>query len=415
MTRNLLFLSHRIPYPPDKGDKIRSWHLLKHLASQWQVHLGAFVDDPDDWRHAPVLESICADVKLQRIEPASRKLRSLTGLLTGEALSLPYYRDAELSAWVEARLASGIDAIVVYSSAMAQFVMQPDATRRIMDFVDIDSDKWLQYAQTKTWPMSWIFRREGRRLLDWERRVAQRFDAGLFVSASEAADFRKLAPESADRIGYFNNGVDSDYFSPMSHYPTPYPAGRRVLAFTGAMDYWPNVDAVTWFAREVLPAVRQRHPDVVFYIVGSKPSAEVCALAGEAVIVTGRVEDVRPYLAHAAAVVAPLRIARGIQNKVLEAMAMAKTVISSPQALEGIAARLDQEILRADMPTAFAAAIEQVLQGFDCGSAARARVVADYSWAASLARVDTLLNGAESRPTPSPEPAANVDDRLGTP
>jgi sugar transferase (PEP-CTERM/EpsH1 system associated) len=394
VTRNLLFLSHRIPYPPDKGDKIRSWHLLKHLASQWRVHLGAFVDDPDDWRHAPVLKNICADVKLQRIEPTSRKLRSLTGLLTGEALSLPYYRDAELSAWVDAKLASGIDAIVVYSSSMAQFVMQPDTSRRIMDFVDIDSDKWLQYAQTKSWPMSCIYRREGRRLLDWERRVAQRFDAGLFVSASEAADFRTLAPESADKIGYFNNGVDSEYFSPLPQYPTPYPAGKRVLAFTGAMDYWPNVDAVTWFAREVLPAVRQRFPDVVFYIVGSRPSPEVSALANDAVIVTGRVEDVRPYLAHAAAVVAPLRIARGIQNKVLEAMAMAKTIISSPQALEGIAARLDEEILRADTPAAFANAVEQALQGFDCGPAARARVVADYSWAASLARVDTLLSGA---------------------
>lgn len=392
MTRNLLFLSHRIPYPPDKGDKIRSWHLLQHLARQWQVHLGAFVDDPDDWRHAPVLERICADVKLQRIEPKSRKLRSLTGLLTGEALSLPYYRNAELAAWVDAKLAAGIDAIVVYSSTMAQFVMQPDATRRIMDFVDIDSDKWLQYAETKTWPMSWIYRREGRCLLDWERKVAQRFDASLFVSDNEATDFRKLAPESADKISYFNNGVDAEYFSPEVEYSMPHPAGTRALVFTGAMDYWPNVDAVTWFAREVLPLVRQQFPDTVFYIVGSNPSPEVRALESEAVIVTGRVEDVRPYLAHAAAVVAPLRIARGIQNKVLEAMAMAKTIVSSPQALEGIAARLDTEILRADTPTTFAAAVGQVLQGFDCGQAARSRVVNDYSWAASLSRVDSLLN-----------------------
>lgn len=392
MTRNLLFLSHRIPYPPDKGDKIRSWHLLQHLARQWQVHLGAFVDDLDDWRHAPVLERICADVKLQRIEPKSRKLRSLTGLLTGEALSLPYYRDDELAAWVDAKLAAGIDAIVVYSSTMAQFVMQPDATRRIMDFVDIDSDKWLQYAETKTWPMSWIYRRESRCLLDWERKVAQRFDASLFVSDNEATDFRKLAPESADKIGYFNNGVDAEYFSPEVEYSMPHPAGTRALVFTGAMDYWPNIDAVTWFAREVLPLVRQQFPDTVFYIVGSNPSPEVRALESEAVIVTGRVEDVRPYLAHAAAVVAPLRIARGIQNKVLEAMAMAKTIVSSPQALEGIAARLDTEILRADTPTTFAAAVGQVLQGFDCGQAARSRVVNDYSWAASLSRVDSLLN-----------------------
>lgn len=306
MTLNLLFLSHRIPYPPDKGDKIRSWHLLRHLAQQWRVHLGAFVDDPDDWRHAPMLEALCADVKLRGISTGTRKLHSLKGLLTGEALSLPYYRDAELAAWVDAKLMSGIDGIVVYSSAMAQFVILAEGKRRIMDFVDIDSDKWLQYAQTKSWP---------------------------------------------------------------------------------------NVDAVTWFAREVLPEIRQRFPDVVFYIVGSSPGPEVIALANEAVMVTGRVEDVRPYLAHAAAVVAPLRIARGIQNKVLEAMAMAKTVVSSPQALEGIAACLNKEILSADTPASFVSAIEQALQGFDCGQAARARVVADYSWESSLSQVDILLNG----------------------
>jgi sugar transferase (PEP-CTERM/EpsH1 system associated) len=391
MARNLLFLSHRIPYPPDKGDKIRSWHLLQHLAREWQVHLGAFVDDPDDWRHAPVLQNICVDVKLQAIQPTSRKLRSLVGLLTGEALSLPYYRDAELAAWVDAKLASGMDAIVVYSSAMAQFVMLANDMPRIMDYVDIDSDKWLQYAKTKTWPMSWLYRREGRCLLDWERKVADRFDAGLFVSETEAADFRKLAPEFAGKIGYYNNGVDAVYFSPDTAYPNLYPAGVRALVFTGAMDYWPNIDAVTWFVQEVLPELRQKHPDLVFYIVGSRPSPEVRALAGDAVTVTGRVEDVRPYLAHAAAVVAPLRIARGIQNKVLEAMAMAKTVVSSPQALEGIAAVVDAEILRADTPSHFVFALERILQGFDCGQAARARVMADYTWASSLARVEALL------------------------
>jgi sugar transferase (PEP-CTERM/EpsH1 system associated) len=391
--RNLLFLSHRIPYPPDKGDKIRSWHLLQHLAEHWQVHLGAFVDDPDDWQHLAVLENVCADVELRAIQPASRKYRSLVGLFTGEALSLPYYRDAELSAWVEAKLADGMDAVVVYSSAMAQFVMHVRDIPRIMDFVDIDSDKWLQYAQTKSWPMSWLYRREGHRMLDWERKVAAGFDGGLFVSAAEAADFRKLAPESAARIGYFNNGVDAEYFNPASAYPNPYPEGRRVLAFTGAMDYWPNIDAVIWFAREVMPEVRRAHPDVLFCIVGGRPGAEVRALESEAVMVTGRVADVRPYLAHAAAVVAPLRIARGIQNKVLEAMAMAKTVVSSPQALEGISAKVGEEILRADSPAGFVASIDRALRGLDCGNAARHRVMADFSWASSLKTVDAWLNG----------------------
>lgn len=393
MANNLLFLSHRIPYPPDKGDKIRSWHLIQHLAKQWQVHLGAFVDDPDDWQHVPVLDNICADVKLQALDPTTGKLRSLVGLLSGEALTLPYYRDPQLASWVADKLQSGMDAVVVYSSAMAQYVMTANDLPRIMDFVDIDSDKWRQYAHTKAWPLSWLYHREGRYLLEWERNVAASFDAGLFVSEAEAADFRKLAPESSSRISHYNNGVDAAYFSPDQRYPNPYPDATRILAFTGAMDYWPNIDAVVWFAKEILPEVRRRHPDVVFYIVGSRPAPEVRALAGEGVVVTGRVEDIRPYLFHADGVVAPLRIARGIQNKVLEAMAMAKTVVSSPQALEGIAAKLDAEILCADSPSSFVLALDRVLAGLDCGPAARARVVSDYSWEASLARVDAWLTG----------------------
>ncbi len=391
MKRGLLFLAHRIPYPPDKGDKIRSWHLLRHLAENWAVHLGAFVDDPEDWRHASKLAEVCADLKLVPLDPGRRKWHSLAGLATGEALTLPYYRDAALTAWVRDKLATGVSAAVVYSSAMAQYVMDARDIRRIMDFVDIDSDKWRQYAPTKPWPLSWLYRREARRLLAWERRVAGEFDAGLFVSESEAADFRRLAPESAGKIGHFNNGVDAAYFSPEPARPSPFAAGERALVFTGAMDYWPNVDAVVWLAREVLPVLRGRHPDLVFYIVGSRPSAEVRALAGAGVKVTGRVEDVRPYLAHAAAVVAPLRIARGIQNKVLEAMAMARSVVCSPQALEGIHAQLETEVLRADGAAAFAAAVEQVLAGQDCGPAARARVLADYTWPASLAGVDARL------------------------
>lgn len=392
--KDLLFLAHRIPYPPDKGDKIRSWHMLKHLAAHWRVHLGAFVDDPDDWRHADALRAVCADLCLRPLHPRLGRLKSLAGLVTGEALTLPYYRDAQLARWVQGKLAAGIDHVLMYSSAMAQFVMHARGTTRVMDFVDIDSDKWRQYAPTKAWPLSWLYAREGRRLLAWERRVAAEFDAGLFVSASEAQDFRRLAPESAAKIGHFNNGVDAEYYAPDRAYPDPYPAGARVLVFTGAMDYWPNVEAVAWFAREVLPGVRQRHPEAAFYIVGNRPAPEVQALAALAgVSVTGRVADVRPYLHHAAAVVAPLRIARGIQNKVLEGMAMGKTVIATPQALEGIAARVGEEILCADTPGQMAARVDQVLAGRDLGGAARARVASDYAWEASLARLDASLEG----------------------
>ena len=388
----LLFLAHRIPYPPDKGDKIRAWHLLEHLSRRYRLHLGAFVDDPEDWRHADTLRRVCASTHLVGIDPRWGKLRTLSGLLTGDPLTLPFYRHAGMQDWVDQRLAGGVDRVLAYSSAMARFVIGRPGIRRIMDFVDIDSDKWRQYAPTKPWPLSWLYRREGERLLAWERRVAAEFDASLFVSAAEAADFRRLAPESAARVGHYHNGVDADYFSPERGYPDPYPADVRAVAFTGAMDYWPNVDAVVWFAHEVLPALRATRPEILFAIVGGKPSAEVQALADrDGVLVTGRVEDVRPWLAHAAAVVAPLRIARGIQNKVLEGMAMARTVVATPQALEGIDALPDQEILRAADKAAMTAAVLRALEAPSLGGAARLRVMRDYNWASNLARVDQLL------------------------
>ncbi len=388
----LLFLAHRIPYPPDKGDKIRSYHLLRHLSRRYRVHLGAFVDDPEDWRHAEALRSLCASVHLVGLKPTLAKLRALRGLLTGEPLSLAFYRHGGMQAWVRQRLEAGVRRIVCYSSAVAQFVIDMPGTRRVMDFVDMDSDKWRQYARTRAWPLSWLYWREATRLLDWERRVAATFDASVFVSAQEAADFCRAAPECAPRIGWYANGVDADYFSPERPYDNPYPPGAEALIFTGAMDYWPNVDAVTWFAREVFPAIRAQRPAAVFYVVGSRPSAEVQALARAAgIVVTGRVPDVRPYLAHAAVAVAPLRIARGIQNKVLEAMAMARTVVVSPQALEGIDALPGEEVLLADGAAAFRQAVLLALQGRDLGPAARQRVLQDYTWGACLAGIEALM------------------------
>ena len=411
---DLLFLAHRIPYPPDKGDKIRAWHLLEHLSRQYRVHLGAFVDDPDDWRHCDKMRAICASTYFAGLEPRLGKLRSLTGLFTGEPLTLPYYRHAGLQAWVDGHLGNGVRRVLAYSSAMARFAMpltpspspaggrgelqasqrdvQLEQVRRVMDFVDIDSDKWGQYATTKPWPLSWLYRREGERLLDWERKVARTFAASLFVSATEAADFRALAPESAARIGYYHNGVDADYFSPERAYANPYPAGSIAIVFTGAMDYWPNIDAVDWYARTVFPGLRAARRNLLFAIVGSRPAPQVRALAAlPGVLVSGRVEDVRPWLAHAQVVVAPLRIARGIQNKVLEGMAMARPLVATPQALEGIQARIGEEVRCAGSAEELRRETLAALDGPDLGPAARVRVLSDYAWDSALARVDQLL------------------------
>jgi sugar transferase (PEP-CTERM/EpsH1 system associated) len=406
--QELMFLAHRIPYPPNKGDKIRSYHLLKHLSRNFKVHLGAFVDDPDDWQYAKLLADIVAgEMKLLPLNPRWATLRSTYGLLNGEPLTVPYYRNTTLQNWVDQLITNQpIRHVVVYSSAMAQYVMAYPKLHRVIDFVDIDSDKWRQYAERKPWPINWVYRREARSLFAFERRIASTFEASAFVSRAEAELFQRLAPECASRVGYYNNGVDLDYFSPARTYDNPYPPGERVLVFTGAMDYWANVDAVIWFAREVFPALHAQFADVRFYIVGSRPTAEVQALAGNAIVVTGSVADVRPYVAHAAISVAPLRIARGIQNKVLEAMAMAKAVVVSPQALEGIDAKTDHELILANDAAAFISRIAAQLSQPDetLGQAARRRVEQAYSWNSSLQRVDRLLEQVPAISNPVYQP-----------
>lgn len=393
--KDLLMLVHRMPYPPNKGDKIRSYHLLKHLAQSYRVHLATFIDDDDDWQHVPTVQALCASTHFARLNPKLARVRSLGALLGQRSLSLDYYRNQDLRAWVDdAMRRHAIDRILVYSSPMAQYADAYPHAHRVIDFIDVDSEKWREYSEKKPWPASLLFAYEARQLLRYERKVAADFAASLFVSAPEAALFSRLAPESAARIGYFNNGVDTAYFTPDNSYPSPFAAGEHGIVFTGAMDYWPNIDAVQWFATQVLPRVKQAHPQACFYIVGARPAAEVQALAQPgAIVVTGTVPDVRPYLAHCAVSVAPMRVARGVQNKVLEAMAMAKPCVVSPQALEGIEAVPGSELLVADDAAAFADAVIARLRSDDpgMGRAARERVTQRYSWQANLANLEHQL------------------------
>ena len=392
---DLLLLIHRIPYPPNKGDKIRSYHLLKHLARDYRVHLATFVDDPDDWQHVPTVEKMCASSHFAALNPTLARVRSLGALVKKRSLSLDYYRDAGLERWVDQTVAAHkIQRVLVFSSAMAQYADKYPDARRVVDFCDVDSDKWRQYADKKSWPMSWLYRHEARQLLSYERQVAREYDASLFVSAPEADLFRQLAPESDARIGFFSNGVDTEYFSPDAAGPSPFKPGEQAIVFTGAMDYWPNVDAVQWFALDVIPLLRARFPELRFYIVGARPAPAVLELAKQPnVVVTGTVPDVRPYIKHARAAVAPLRIARGIQNKVLEAMAMATPVVVTPQALEGIEAEPGRELLLAQDAAGFVDAVALLLArtGNDMGLAARARVERKYSWPSNLACIGERL------------------------
>ncbi len=392
----LLYLVHRIPYPPNKGDKLRSFNILRQVALQHRVYLGTFVDDPDDLAHVARLREWCADVFAVPIDPRRARIASLRGLLTGEALSLPYYRDAGMRRWVtETIAAQGIHDALAFSGPMAQYLDVPGLTRRVIDFCDLDSSKWTQYAPDRTWPMSWLYRREGERLLAFERKWAERADASTFVTEAEADLLRHQLPPMANRIHAVQNGVDAEFFSPQHTFESPYPAGGAVIVFTGAMDYWPNIDAVTWFAQDILPQIRAEVPEVRFYIVGMNPVPAVQALAGPGVVVTGKVPDVRPWIAHAEAVVAPLRVARGIQNKVLEAMAMGQAVVVSTASATGLAGDPGRDFITAESDADFTretlALLRDPARAHEVGANARQCVETRYSWQAHLARFDELL------------------------
>jgi sugar transferase (PEP-CTERM/EpsH1 system associated) len=394
----LLFLTHRIPFPPNKGDKVRSYHLLKHLGERYRVHLGTFVDDESDAVHVQRVAPHCATLKAVAMRPSVARLRSAAGLWMGEPLTLPYYRDASLAKWVDAVLrAEAIRKVVVFSSSMAQYVVGRAGLRTVVDFVDVDSAKWEQYSHSRRWPLASIYGREGRRLLAFERAVAASSHASVFVSEAEARLFARLAPECAARVHCVPNGVDGDFYSPEQSRGSPFTAQEEPIVFTGAMDYWPNVDAVTWFAREILPSITRVRPRARFYVVGMRPTPPVLALARDArVTVTGTVADVRPYVQHARVVVAPMRVARGIQNKVLEGMAMGRPVVVSAAAAAGLPGTPGTDFdVAADAGEFASATAGWLAPGRDRerGAAARACVLANCAWPSSLARFDALLDG----------------------
>ena len=377
----LLFLGHRVPFPPDRGDRIRSYHVLRHLAARARVHLVAFSEGEGDAVPAE-LAGLASVTLIPRTR--SQAAAALIALGKGLPVSLTAFASASLRHAVAARR---VDAVYCFSGQMAQYL--PAGVPAVMDFVDVDSAKFAGFAEQGSPPMRWMMRREARLLGAFERQVASRVDASLFVSAAEAALFR--AGGATGRIVTVENGIDAASFAPSA--VTEPAASGPLLVFTGQMDYRPNVEAVRWFAQDILPVLRRRYPALRLAIVGRAPTAAVQALASPAVIVTGAVADVRPWLAAASVCVAPLRLARGIQNKVLEAMAMARPVVATAAAAEGIdhAGTLRVADDAAAQVEAIAALLDDPVQAAALGAAARARVIDRYDWTARLAPLDALL------------------------
>lgn len=398
---DILFLAHRIPYPPDRGDKIRSWHMLRHLGALGRVHLACFADDAQDAAALPALRAAMggrlgeAHVEVRRRRPAAAAL----ALAQGKPVSLALFGSAAMQGFV-ARLLESHDVATVFafSSQMAQFV--PAGHRRfVMDFVDMDSAKFADYGGRHRGPLAWLYRREAKTLLDFERATAARADVSLLVSEAEAALFSARAGAGSREIRAIGNGVDLDYYDPAGDFPI-LPARLRgeapLIVFTGQMDYRPNVEAVRAFATDVMPLVRRELGEARFAIVGRKPAAAVRRLDGHhGTSVTGAVDDVRSWLAAADVVVAPLGIARGIQNKILEAMAMARPVVASPAAFVGIDAEPGRDLLVADGAQAQASAVLALLRdparAEGLGAAARRRIEQGYRWERMLAPLSAIV------------------------
>ncbi|MEC8651676.1 MAG: TIGR03087 family PEP-CTERM/XrtA system glycosyltransferase [Planctomycetota bacterium] len=393
------FLCQRVPWPPDRGDRITTWHYLQHLlASGAEVTLGCFQEEERDADAVAFLRERCAEVIAPRIHRGKlRQLTSLRGLLSGEPLTVPFFRHPSLAAAVTRWCATPPELVFVYSSSMAQYALRCAAKARVMHFAELDSDTWRQYADVGVRgrfgrvALSWIYGREAKRLLQFEDRVARTFDRSLVVSEVEKDLFMQQIPGVVPSV--LPNGVDVDHFT-SSGDDRRHP---KTAVFTGVMDYEPNVDGVRWFVEQCWPTLRQRHPDARLLIVGSSPTPEIYKLSGkDGVLVTGRVDATPPYFDQASVAIAPLRMARGVQNKVLEAMSMSLPVVASPQASQGLGDVPPASLAVADSA---AATIEGVHQWFADpaqarrdGDAAGAWIRREWRWERMYERLDELLD-----------------------
>lgn len=393
---DILFLAHRIPYPPNRGDKIRSFNILKRLCQLGTVHMATFADDDEDIGHAEVLRPMLGSLHIEK-RTVSKPIGAAKAILSGKPISLTLFDSAGIRDFVTDTVAQKpIETVFVFSGQMAQFVPElPVETRFVMDFGDVDSAKFASYGQSTSGPMRFVHRREAVKLAAFEKVIAHRAHCSTFVSEAEAALFRSDTGLGVERVQSLENGIDCKFFDPKAKFTTIEKPDGPLIIFTGQMDYRPNIEAVVSFADDVLPVIHEHNPHANFTIVGRNPTSEVQRLAKrEGITVTGGVADIRSWLAAADIVVAPLRMARGIQNKVLEAMAMARPVVASAAAYEGIDAEPGQHLMVAESASEEAHLVLELLanplRADVIGQAARKRMLERYVWDETLAPLARL-------------------------
>ena len=404
----ILYLAHRIPYPPNKGDKIRSFNEIKYLAGNHTIDLICLADDPNDLQHQKALQKYCRKVFVQPINTGWSKVRGITEFCLGKTISVAYFYRHPVQKifdqWLETE---DYDAVICFSSPMAEYIFKSKLLKTagkggvskrpklIMDFCDVDSDKWLQYAQKEAFPLKQVYQAENFRLQAYETQVYKTFDASTVASQKEKELFLQVCP-AAENMVVLPNGVDTEYFSPQSTQPAEQLTDESALVFTGAMDYHANVDGVCWFCEHIFPAVRKQYENARFYIVGRNPAPAVEKLGTlPGVHVIGNVADIRPWYQKAAVFVVPMRLGRGVQNKVLEAMAMGRPIVSTSKANDGIGALDGEHLIIADSADNFARAVTGLLQDHNrqkiLGVNARNFVLAENTWEEHMARLENLL------------------------
>ncbi len=407
----VLLLAHRLPYPPDRGDRIRSYHLLKHLSRDFDVAVACVSDDPVWLQHHQLLRTMAQRVTIQPISPNWSRLRGIGALLKGQAITPSWhYRVGLAQSILQWHEQEPFDVVLTFCTGMIQYarlltsaglrkvgLKSSPVPRQVIDLVDVDSMKWATYARGTWPPVSWVYGAEARRLRRIESGQLDHFDAVTVVSSAEADAYRQAVGEHAG-LTVVRNGVDLDYFSPL---PDAGPDNHS-LVFVGVLNYRPNSEGIIWFAQRVMPLLRKRLPNATLKIVGRHPTSRVQQLAMiPGVEVVGSVPDVRSYLGEAAAVIAPLQIARGLQNKVLEAMACQRAVVCSPGAAKGIDAQPGVHLLVADEPEMWAQQLHRLLDDVpmrqSIAQAARKHVEETYAWDRALAPMVDLLRTAADR------------------
>jgi polysaccharide biosynthesis protein PslH len=383
----IFYICRRVPFPPDRGDKIAAFNQIRHLAAHHEVHVFCLGDGAQDLENISGLQEYAKSVTAAPVEELTIRLRALRALFSGTSLSVAALNEAELHRAIQRKFTElRPDLILVYSCNMAQFVEDFPSVPRIIHFGDLDSMKWQLYSERSWLPLQWIYATEAQRLLAYERRIAQIFSRALVHTDGEKRDFEKLIPGIP--LTVVGNGVDLEYFRSTGEAKRP-----ASMVFTGVMDYRPNIDAVVWFCDQILPIVQGQIPAANFTICGSRPTAAVRALARRrGVTVTGWVPDARPYLDRAEVFVAPLRMARGVQNKLLEALAMGLPCVASMPAARGTVVGDGEGILIGDEPAGFARHIVELLRDGDRRSnmACRARkaMEVNYRWETQMAQLD---------------------------